>query len=643
MSERKETAAPAVGEVNVGANAAAAVALGAFRRGEKQSREAADFLVAHKRLAELQMEHLHEERALHHRHLALKYFGDRLRIGLELLGVIAGLIVLVGLGALIWTAHEDHGLVVEAFSVPPELAQRGLSGQVVASRLLDKLFDMQTQTASARPANSYVNNWGNDLKVEIPTTGVSIGEVRRLLTAWLGHETHISGEVFRTASGLAVAARTGAEPAKTFDGPDADLDTLLQSAAEDVYGATQPYRYAVFLDQHGRSAQARPLLERLARTGAAADRFSASAFLSQKDLYVGDFAGSLAMSRLAMLAKPTSGQGFWLHAVDESILGRPEAALRDFRHAIRLTSRSRGEFTFAKGRVAEYEGNWRAAVVWGAATEAAAAHSGPTEFSANPVFIVFRAADLARDHDISAARAVIAGSGLPEAPGSGLNLGPVAAYRLQRARAAEDWPAILSEMPYFLGDNAGAATSASGGPSVLTTFAYALAKVGRHSDAEALEAKLPDDCYDCVVDRGLIAAMRRDWTTAERWFTEAVRLGPSLPFAYLEWGRMLLAKGDIAGAIDQFELARQKGPHFADPAEMWGEALMRRHDYSGAVEKFETADKDAPHWGRNHMLWGLALAALDKPKEAAGQFQAANGMDLIAADRATLTGLLKSA
>ena len=42
--------------------------------------------------------------------------------------------------------------------------------------MLDKLIAMQNGTGSVRPAQSYANNWGDDLKVEIPETGVSIGE-----------------------------------------------------------------------------------------------------------------------------------------------------------------------------------------------------------------------------------------------------------------------------------------------------------------------------------------------------------------------------------------------------------------------------------------------------------------------------------
>jgi hypothetical protein len=69
--------------------------------------------------------------------------------------------------------------VIEAFEVPPDLAQRGLTGQVIAKQVLDQISEMEARTSlvSARPANSYSNSWGTDLKIEVPETGISFGEL----------------------------------------------------------------------------------------------------------------------------------------------------------------------------------------------------------------------------------------------------------------------------------------------------------------------------------------------------------------------------------------------------------------------------------------------------------------------------------
>src|SRR5207342_1000035 len=106
-----------------------------------------------------------------------------------------------------------------------------------------RLAALQTQTVSNRAASSYAYNWGDDIKVQIPQTGVSFGEANRLLREWLGHETHITGEIYRTESGLAVTARTNGRVSPTFSGPERELAQLIDQTAQAVYRQTQPYRY----------------------------------------------------------------------------------------------------------------------------------------------------------------------------------------------------------------------------------------------------------------------------------------------------------------------------------------------------------------------------------------------------------------
>jgi tetratricopeptide (TPR) repeat protein len=103
-----------------------------------------------------------------------------------------------------------------------------------------------------------------------------------------------------------------------------------------------------------------------------------------------------------------------------------------------------------------------------------------------------------------------------------------------------------------------------------------MAHAGDVVGAEALAFTMPLDCYLCLRVRGQISAIKRDWPAAERWYSEAVRQAPSLPFAFLEWGEILLAKGDIEGAIANFDSAHKKTPHFADALKGWGDALARQ-------------------------------------------------------------------
>jgi hypothetical protein len=207
------------------------------------SREKADaFLDEQMILTRLQAKELAHELALRHWSMRFGNLSAVMKVSFEITVALIMISIAVFIGGAVWDAAHDDGLVIQAFSVPPDLAARGMTGEVVAGRMLDRLSAMQAQTESMRAASSYTNNWGDDIKVQIPDTGVSVGEFNRYLHQWLGHQTRISGDVVRTGNKLTVTARAGADAAKSFEGADADLDSLLQKAAEAVYARTQPYR-----------------------------------------------------------------------------------------------------------------------------------------------------------------------------------------------------------------------------------------------------------------------------------------------------------------------------------------------------------------------------------------------------------------
>src|SRR5258705_1376795 len=101
---------------------AVALALGGASREESDS-----FLMAQRKLIAKQSHHLDEQ----FKRLRMGVIGDRLSITLKVLTMLVGLAVASIVGIMIWNAAHDDGLVIEAFSVPPDYAARGLTGQVV--------------------------------------------------------------------------------------------------------------------------------------------------------------------------------------------------------------------------------------------------------------------------------------------------------------------------------------------------------------------------------------------------------------------------------------------------------------------------------------------------------------------------------
>ena len=100
------------------------------------------------KLVALQAEQLREEMQLNVSHLKFRRYSDFTKSAFEVAVGLVVLLVVCGLGAMVWNATRDHDLVVEAFSVPPDVAQTGLTGAALAGRVLDRFGQMQAETKS---------------------------------------------------------------------------------------------------------------------------------------------------------------------------------------------------------------------------------------------------------------------------------------------------------------------------------------------------------------------------------------------------------------------------------------------------------------------------------------------------------------
>jgi hypothetical protein len=255
---------------------------------------------------------------------------------------------------------------------------------------------------------------------------------------------------------------------------------------------------------------------------------------------------------------------------------------------------------------------------------------------------IMMSADLARAHDVAGSLA--ADRGANDESEAIRQQNAVSPWyepplpKLMRAVALSDWRGVRDDLV------ADEALPDAAKPAVKPFFpvvswpwlAYADARLGDFATAETLIGKTPGDCYLCVEMRGNIRSAEKNWPAAGFWFADAVKQAPSIPFAYTDWGAMLLAKGDYDGAIEKHKEANLKGPHFADPLEMWGEALMRRNRSDLALAKFEEAEKYAPNWGRLHLKWGEALFCAGRRDEAKKQLAIASGLELSQSDKAEL-------
>ena len=417
---------------------------------------------------------------------------------------------------------------------------------------------------------------------------MSLGQLQSFLREKLGHDTHVSGEIVRTASGLSLTVRAGADGAAAITGADDRTDALLQKLAEAVYRITQPYRYGIYLGRNGKSEEAIAILRQLATTGSVEER--PWGYNGWQFQLIGPNTSRITRHLLdqAVALDPNFVLGWENIAGDEEFI-QPEAALRDQRRILSLLSGD-GRDTIRPDavryvRLVEQAGIDRNL---GAFAEAAREDAEVVQFQGGrlggsaPSFAAV-AQDQAAAHDLAAARTTLAN--------------PIAQFGVSRARIeGEGWRARL-EIAIQAGDWPTARLLAIQAVTVrdwdravpfgTALGAYAQARLGNLAAAEKQIAPTPADCYFCLEFRARIAELKGEHARADCWFARAVQNAPSIPMAYSDWGQALLARGKPDEAIAKFKLANQKGPHFADPLEGWGEALMAKNQSHLALAKFE--------------------------------------------------------
>lgn len=564
---------------------------------------------------------------------------ERAGFALKVLTGAAGLAAAMLLAAMAWQANQASGVVIKPFSVPPSLAQRGVTGEAVASRLMDQLSRISEVARSGERQRRVAADWGGNVSIEIPATGVSIGQVEQWLRDRLGHETRLTGEVTLDPEGrLELETRLGGRPLTPQVGTEAELGALVLRTAEELYAREQPQSWSLYLSRQKRWPE---LLESGRRRAAAADpQVRALGYLDVARALTqleGDAAATPALRKAVRLTG--DARALSLLSSQEAGRGHDEAAYRLKREAVRRLPAARDLSPEAlRAHLAEWRAD--AAALVGDNPEALV-QSRLFSRTGNPGGVAGAnygagnvAQALAQLHDIGGAREAFEDFDDPRPDVYQLRLGQI-------LQSAEDWAGALASHQVVVAAWDGLPDRGVARPRGRATVARALVGLGRLAEAEAILAATPLDCAYCVRVRGLAAEARGDRQTADHWFGQAVRMTPSLPFANHDWARALLARGDAGGALARFAAAEKQSPHFPDAREGRGEALLALGDTKGAGEAFAAAAKLAPKWGRLHVKWGGALAKQGKADEARAQWRLAAGLYLTPAERAELERVMR--
>jgi tetratricopeptide (TPR) repeat protein len=584
---------------------AAAVAAKISGNDPEVARKTVEFLSEQTQLLKAQKECLKDEHALRLAHLRnqvraenTRQIGMRVRIGLHAVIALVAIGIAIGAAIMIHDAVRSRSVVIDAFDIAPNVAAQVPSGKIVAAGLLDVLTRIQAATRSGAEHRSLSSAWTNDIAIDVPETGISIGQLERTLKARFGRDQHIDGDLAQSESGgLALTVRgTGILP-KTFIGEARHLDKLLTQAGEYAYGQSQPGLFAAYLANNDRNDEA--------------IRFSQAAYAradSSERPYVLNYWGNAIAGRGAEGAMREA-----LPLYREALRRKPDywTAYNNIMYALNGLGDEEGLVRVSEqlvlaaggrpGRAPEHEYQNYDRTVWDLPAERAEAiadvesHSGiGTTGSAGGAENLQIAQYEAQMHDVEAATLR-------------LNTTPVDAKYVPDVAQATFVRALLAEEksdPKAAAQEWDAYVEAYANPSVRTNDPHTICfaapsyeKTGQSAKAEAvLNAVGTLTLVDCYRFRGDILDLRGDWPNAQAWYAKAVKLAPSIPSGYYSWGMALARHGDLDGAAEKFMSANQRGPHWADPLKAWGDVLIEQHQEKKAIEKYDEALKYAPNW-----------------------------------------------
>ncbi len=581
---------------------ATVVMMDAARFDPELSKEAKEYLRDQRALIKLQVHHFDEERRLAIDAAKRKRFFDHLRMSFQVLltMIVAGM----GFAAIlmVWDAVHSKSVVIDLFDTPRALADTGVTGKTVSAGLLDVLSKIQIASRDANAHKALSSAWANEIAVEVPETGLSIGQIETALKTRFGHDQHIDGDLVQSKKGgLALTVRGDDVPAKTFSNDMGDLDKLLSEAGEYIYSQSQPINWTLYLVNNGRSDEAIPFIRKVYNGLDNSEKprmltYWAGAILTKGD----DGAARQALPLLfeSLRLQPDYWAGYYNLTAALGLVGDEEGAVRMGKQMMQVAGGRPGRA--GERFYSNYDGvmqDWTAVnnayivnmkLNGGLGINASGGGAASLNMALIQAFLhdIFSAKQYIRTADVDARN-------LPDVAVAAMDKALLAEEIGDLTKAAKEWDvlAVAYANP----------TVSTFNPSYMCFAAPTFEKTGQTAKADAaLDAPMKavgiSTFVDCYRFKGDVMELRGNWAGAKEWYTKAIKLAPSMPAGYYSYGITLLAHGDVNGAAEQFKLANLNGPHWADPLKAWGDVLMKQGHPSDALDKYDDALKYAPNW-----------------------------------------------
>lgn len=586
---RAEAAATAV---------ATSVAIDGARFDPELSRAASDYLNeqrvlvrASTELVRIQAHHSDEERQLSIEAAKRKRFSDHFRMSFQVFMTLVATVICVGVGVMVWDAATSKSVVLDSFDSPAPLVAQGLTGKVMASRVLDALEELQDATRAVNGGWTSTNAWSSDVKIELPETGISIGEINHILHERLGHDIHINGDADLAKDGtVTLFVRGEGVPASHFSAPLEDFDKLAVRAAEYIYGRSQATRYATYLINTNRNADATQFLPGAMVRAKPAEAPELATLWGNALATQGKLEEAEQKYRLALLLEPHLWRawgnlvGLKIYTEGEEAAHRESQAMLKSATALGVKVDNTVEFQNSSilsrdfgMLIKEYTAN----IEQNHGVGTAVSPSGPSmaDFYGNL-------------HDFPTADKWLVKSD-PEEEATRAEVLLLSAYRaIDRGQPAAALPALQTFWTLWSG-SAELQNDMYTDQSCITGLAYGMA--GELAKAEEVFSHTKPWAY-CYAVHGDVLEHAGKLAEAQKVWADGLKAAPSLAPVYLHRGISESLRGDYKQAEADLAAASARSPHWADPYKAWGDALVKQGRWKEALLKYDAAAEYAPNW-----------------------------------------------
>jgi tetratricopeptide (TPR) repeat protein len=535
------------------------------------------------------------------------------KVAIALVAAVAAIIA----SLMVVAALRSHEVIVQAFETPPSLASKGINGKVIASGLQDALADIQEATRTTAAQRHISNEWTGDINVEVPQTGISIGEIDRMLRERLGRNTYVGGDLVQSPDGkLSLTVRAASIAARAFSGPPDKLPDLERQAAEYVYGRAEPRLFATYLNQNERYQDTADFVSKVYPDVTDEQRPSLANSWGNALSSLNHNSEALEKYQLAVQLDPYRWST-WGNIVGVGMQTYGEGYA--YAQAVKMRQAIVEAPADKKPRPADQVNINLLFQEWTDTVREqlldAAASGGGTATTTNKTVIA--EAEMRR-HDWGLANRYISTADKSD-PTTEPTQMFVNGYReIDEGRPANAVP-FFKKLDEAMHQSSDVTFSFMDG-SCWLALAYGLSGQPALADAVFKRAGRWVTCYSFQAD--VLGAQGRQ-AEANAAYARAAALVPGMPFAYARWARTLLKRGDLRAAAMRFDQARQRGPRWAEPYEGLGEVFLRLGRWSDADREFTRASEFAPHWSKLNRSWAIALAQLGKSGDAQNKLRQA--------------------